>query len=669
MVNRGTPERLHSDSSNLSASAEGGSLHAATTSAAAAVSLAGDGVPSLQCKSVKCSVCLRVFKPTLSGLVRSHGQHGSHCPGSRKPPTQPASPSSSNPCDLTELTTVVTDTNAPPPALIEMLSHCTRMIRRIPRSARSSAASKLACLIECIIRDPTVPSDWFNLLAFPKAVLRFPTQTAEANENQSLSQKIRNRSDAFESFEQVEHLGWQSHRRNFPHDPDSQLRAKCSEKLEDGDLRGAVRLVSGTDRLLAPNKDILDSLKLKHPPRRRSCFKPNYDPSFTEPDRDPLIPITVSTVTSALISFPPSSAGGHDGLSPRHIRDLTCFSSGAQGTRLLKAITELTRVIVRGSVPPPVARLLCGAKLIACTKKGGGVRPIAVGCTFRRLASKVACQFATDRLIDQLLPVQLGVGVPAGAEAAVHSARAYSRNGINKGTAMVKLDMENAFNSICRTAMTEVVRQHIPEIYQYVSLCYDQSSMLLFGEFQVESAEGVQQGDPLGPLLFALTINHLAHSSSSDLSIWYLDDCCIGGEIDQLIRDIKNISEMGADIGLFLRTDKCEIISDDQEDASRLLTALPGAKTTATDSADILGSPIGNLSNLETFLSKAIDQLRLTAARLLHIARHDALFILSRCLSLPKIAYLLRTSPCFRSVLTRDFDNCVRSTLSEVLNL
>ncbi|KAL7671046.1 hypothetical protein ACOME3_005960 [Neoechinorhynchus agilis] len=269
--------------------------YAATTSAAAAVSLAGEGVPSLQCKSVKCSVCLRVFKPILSGLVRSHGQHG-HCPGSRKRSIQPASPSSSNPCDLTELTTVVTDTNAPPPALVEMLSHGTRMIRRIPRGARSSIASKLACLIERIIRDPTVPSDWFNLLAFPKAVLRVPTQTAEANENQSLSQKIRNRSDAFESFEQVEHLGWQSHRRNAPHDPDSQLRAKCSEKLEDIDLRGAVRLVSGTDRLLAPNKDILDSLKLKHPPRGRSCFKPNYDPCSQSP----------TAIPSYLLQSPPS---------------------------------------------------------------------------------------------------------------------------------------------------------------------------------------------------------------------------------------------------------------------------------------------------------------------------------------------------------------------------
>ncbi|KAL7670246.1 hypothetical protein ACOME3_005185 [Neoechinorhynchus agilis] len=62
--------------------------------------------------------------------------------------------------------------------------------------------------------------------------------------------------------------------------------------------------------------------------------------------------------------------------------------------------------------------------------------------------------------------------------------------------------MENAFNSICRTAMTEV-----------------------------QSAEGVQQGDPPGPLLFALMINHLVHSASSEVSIWYLYDDCIGGEI------------------------------------------------------------------------------------------------------------------------------------------
>ncbi|KAL7669072.1 hypothetical protein ACOME3_009741 [Neoechinorhynchus agilis] len=163
------------------------------------------------------------------GLVRFHSRHGSDCPEYRKPPTQPASPSSSNPSNPTELTAVVTDTNGPPPPLIEMLSHGTRMIRRIPRSTRSSVASKLACLIECIVRDPTVPSYWFNLLAFPKAVLRVPRQTSGTNENQSLSQKIRNRYDALESLQQVDHLGWQSHRRGATDDADSQLREMLRE--------------------------------------------------------------------------------------------------------------------------------------------------------------------------------------------------------------------------------------------------------------------------------------------------------------------------------------------------------------------------------------------------------------------------------------------------------
>ena len=33
---------------------------------------------------------------------------------------------------------------------------------------------------------------------------------------------------------------------------------------------------------------------------------------------------------------------------------------------------------------------LFGASLIALEKKGGGIRPIAVGCTLRRLVAKVA---------------------------------------------------------------------------------------------------------------------------------------------------------------------------------------------------------------------------------------------------------------------------------------
>ena len=54
---------------------------------------------------------------------------------------------------------------------------------------------------------------------------------------------------------------------------------------------------------------------------------------------------------------------------------------------------------------------------------GGGVRPIAVGCTLRRLVAKIAGQLVVDEMAELLSPRQLGYGVRGGAEAAVHACR------------------------------------------------------------------------------------------------------------------------------------------------------------------------------------------------------------------------------------------------------
>jgi len=53
---------------------------------------------------------------------------------------------------------------------------------------------------------------------------------------------------------------------------------------------------------------------------------------------------------------------------------------------------------------------LFGAKLHALRKKDGGLRPIAVGLTLRRLAAKVANRWATECSIPILFPRQLGGG-------------------------------------------------------------------------------------------------------------------------------------------------------------------------------------------------------------------------------------------------------------------
>ena len=65
------------------------------------------------------------------------------------------------------------------------------------------------------------------------------------------------------------------------------------------------------------------------------------------------------------------------------------------------------------------------ATLVALGKKDGGVRPIAVGNTLRRLATKVGCKSMSAEIGDSLRPVQLGYSTRGGCEAAAHAARKY----------------------------------------------------------------------------------------------------------------------------------------------------------------------------------------------------------------------------------------------------
>ena len=53
------------------------------------------------------------------------------------------------------------------------------------------------------------------------------------------------------------------------------------------------------------------------------------------------------------------------------------------------------------------------------------------------------------------------------------------------------------------------------------------------------SREGVQQGDPLGPLFFCLTIHELTIQLESDLCMFYLDDGTLGGSPDEVLRDLR----------------------------------------------------------------------------------------------------------------------------------
>ena len=104
-----------------------------------------------------------------------------------------------------------------------------------------------------------------------------------------------------------------------------------------------------------------------------------------------------------------------------------------------------------------------------------------------------------------MAPRQLGFDVRGGGEAAVHAARLYLNN-LNPGKAVLKLDFKNALNSIRRDKMLEAVMESAPLLHPFVHSAYSSPSSLFWSDKTIQSA-GVQQGDPLGPFLYCLTIH------------------------------------------------------------------------------------------------------------------------------------------------------------------
>jgi hypothetical protein len=219
----------------------------------------------------------------------------------------------------------------------------------------------------------------------------------------------------------------------------------------------------------------LNQLREKHPPASANSIP------VPRPDTVVVQSLQVSEldVLKAIRSFPAGSAGGPDGIRPQHILELATNQEAAP--IFLPALTGFVNQLLQGDCPPEVRPVLFGRTLIAPDKKSGGVRPIAVGYTWRRLSAKCANAFAVARLSSYLSPIQLGAGIPGGCEAAVHSVRRFV-NAMSADQFVVKLDFVNAFNCLNRSRMLNEVYHRIPEIYSFCHFSYSSPSILRFGQ-------------------------------------------------------------------------------------------------------------------------------------------------------------------------------------------
>ena len=104
------------------------------------------------------------------------------------------------------------------------------------------------------------------------------------------------------------------------------------------------------------------------------------------------------------------------------------------------------------------------------------------------------------------------------------------------------------------------IRKSMPLFSAWFECCYGSSPSLLFHNRSILSCTGVQQGDPLGPLGFAIAIHPLLLKLSTINSLHindYLDDGTLSGDISGILQAIDLIESDGPFIGVSLNRGKC----------------------------------------------------------------------------------------------------------------
>ena len=77
--------------------------------------------------------------------------------------------------------------------------------------------------------------------------------------------------------------------------------------------------------------------------------------------------------------------------------------------------------------------------------------------------------------------------------------------------AMLTVDFSNAFNLVDIIILLHKVRVRCPSISLWVEFLYGHATRLYLGYKHIWSTTRVHQGDPLGPLLFALVLHPHIH--------------------------------------------------------------------------------------------------------------------------------------------------------------
>eukprot|EP00731_Ephydatia_muelleri_P021465 Em0014g56a len=511
-------------------------------------------------------------------------------------------------------------------------------LRFVPTKARPAFARALSTALKEVLRHNSEEA-WLKLFMLPKCVLPSLKQRGVVNPHTSIESlcKMWLNNDLVTLWSMsLTRANLHSSSRTSTH---SQEISSAISLGRSGLMGKACRILLSSG--IAPsNSTTLNLLQSKN----LSCPHPTIPDIASNP-------ITLGPsfdILHILRSFTKGTSAGPSGLSIQHLLDA---ASVPLQTPICDSLKGVVNILASGKAPKSVSAFLSGGRLIALNKgkfsegRCTDIRPIVVGEVLRRLTGKCLCSILRDKFSTFFQPSQFGVACKAGVERVVHNLRKCIDDGWMSGDFVVcKVDMSNAFNRVSRQVVLDECSSFFPELLPWVSWCYGSHSLLWHSMGTISSQSGVQQGDPLGPMLFALVLHKLVSSIEADddcinlsFNAWYLDDGILVGERSAVVRALHLIEELGPHLGLFINYPKCEVFS---RNGISLFPAL--VKSSILPNLEILGAPIGDIVHSRFFAEK---HNNFKVSDVAAVDLHVAISLLRMCGGYCKLVHLARTTP------------------------
>ena len=478
-------------------------------------------------------------------------------------------------------------------------------------------------------------------------------------------------------------------------------RADAAARLvKVGELSRGLARATSNDSECSMNSDTLDRLKELHPTTGAISAEDLHlfsdaAASISDQGPDARFKLSEESLKAAIKRAPRATAGAGSGWVFEHYAYLA-LDDEETFINLLNSI----QLLFSGKMAPEITTALGSCTLIALAKPDGGLRPIAIGEVLRRLASRAVCHQWKEAWGNRFSPFQYGVQTKGGAEQVLHVIRTH--HSLHPRHALIRLDCRNAFNCVSRTAFLRAVLDDpdLRELFPFIAQFYLPQGALhtttdigtVFSTLR--SVSGTQQGDPLGPFLFALAIHAgvkrvLSNFKDQDVIILaYLDDIHVLGPPVAAAEAFMELQKELALVDLELRAGKNHLWCRDSEDVDAFMARISQEDAANTDMPPVaplvsvnpegfvvLGVPYGpyasaaitaGLSAGKRNLQSKLDGISLLVRFKYH---HEAMKLLLLCAA-PTVGYVQRSAPpSLTQPMCVKADVMLRASAAEVFNL